>query len=163
MKTRMAVGAAVLAGVVVATATAAPHSPRGSCPPLRLPRPTPAGQQRMFGQVVSLRKAGARYVLRFRPAWLLSGHAAEQIMLAKTGSRDVPNDSITVDSHRLFSFLVSPTAKVVVLGPRGQPCAIPTTVAALAAKPKAHPNHFWIRLSAEYPNPVLELEEQYHP
>jgi len=117
----------------------------------------------MFGHIVSLRKAGSRYILRFRPAWLLSGYPAETIMLARTGSRDVPNDSITVDSNRQFTFVVPRSAKVVTLGPLGRPCGIRTTVAALARTLKQHPNHFWIRISGNYPSPVLELDEQYTP
>lgn len=160
---RLAVVVTLIATFAVTTSAAEPLSPRGTCPPLRPPQPTPAGQQRMFGQIVSLRKAGVRYVLQFRPAWLLSGYPAEQVMLAKTGSRDVPNDSITIDGDQQFSFLVAPTAKVTILGPRGQPCAIPATVTALAATLKKHRNHFWIRISAKYPSPILELDEQYHP
>ena len=160
--TRM-VAVAALAGIAAAAAAAAPRPAHAGCPPLRPPEPTPAGQQRLFGQIVSLRKAGGRYVLRFRPAWLLSGYPAEQIMLAQTGSRDVPNDSITVDSNQRFTFLVAPTASVFLLGSRGQPCAIPATVATLAKRLKGHRNHFWIRVSAKYPSPVLELDEQYHP
>jgi hypothetical protein len=160
-----------LLGVVVAlfgmaaagTATAAPQSVRANCPPLLPPQATPAGQQRVFGQIISLRMIGGRYVLRFRPAWLLSGYPAEQVMLARTGSRDVPNDSVTIDSGRQFSFLVAPSAKIVVLGPGGRPCGVRTTLASLRASLGAHRNHFWIRISAKYPNRVLELDEQYQP
>ena len=163
--TRMLVGGlsvAALATVAAGGVAAAPGTGQ-SCPPLRPPQATPKGQQRLFGQIVSLRKTGSRYVLRFRPAWLLSGYPAEMVMLAKTGSRDVPNDSITIDSNRQFTFLVAPGAKVVTLGPLGRPCAIRTTVAALARTLKVHRNHFWIRISGRYPGPVLELDEQYQP
>jgi hypothetical protein len=84
-------------------------------------------------------------------------------MLARTGSRDVPNDSITIDSAQRFSFLVAPSAKVVLLGTGGRPCGIRTTVAALTAQLAAHRNHFWIRIAGTYPSRVLELDEHYQP
>jgi hypothetical protein len=97
-------------------------------------------------------------------AQLLSrrGYPAEEIMLATPGSRDVTNDSITVDSDQQFAFWVTPTAKVVVLRREGRPCA-PTSVAAPAASLRAHRNHFRIRVARKYPSSVLELDEQYHP
>jgi hypothetical protein len=151
----------LVAALAAAVATASTAATPGVCPPMPGPKMVPAGQQRIFGRIVSLRKSGTHYVLGFRPAWLLSGYPAQQIMLAQTGSRDVPNDSIYVDSDRRFTFLVGPSAKVVVLGSGGRPCGIRTTVAGLTAHLKAHRNHFWIRISNR--SAVLELDEQYQP
>jgi hypothetical protein len=130
---------------------------------LTLPPATSPGEQALFGQLVALGRKGGRFVLRFDPSWHVSGYPAEQVMLEKTGSRDVPNDSVVVDeTHRLLSFVVPAAARVTVLS-RGT-CTSATTVAALAAHLKDHAgNGFWIRVSPKYPSPVLELDEQYHP
>jgi hypothetical protein len=134
----------------------------GGCSGKVLPPATQPGQQTLFGHIVSLRRSGGRFVLRFDPSWHLSGYPAEEVMLAQTGSRDVPNDSVEVDeTHRALSFLVPASARVTVL--RHVTCATPSTVSHLAAHLHTHGNGFWITIGARYPSPVLELDEQYHP
>ena len=169
-------GAIAVVGVFMSTASAAPlTTTRASSPDLLLlPRATPAGQQTLFGHIKSLARAGGKWKLRFDPALLLSGAAAEQEAFEETGSRDVPNDSITFDeTHRLLTYVVAPTATVTIIT-RG---LNPTTISVaelsqiVAGKNPAHRKlfgdpkgfGFWIRVGDKYPNPVLTIDEQYHP
>src|SRR5437588_7339136 len=100
-----AVGAVAAASVPSRTAAAA--AARQSCTFATLPHATPAGQQSLFGHISSLARRGNHYVLRFDPAWLLSGVTASRAALEDTGSGDVPNDTYTRDeTHKLLTFLV---------------------------------------------------------
>jgi hypothetical protein len=72
-----------------------------------------------FGHIKSLARRGDRTVMRFDPALLLSGETANEAA-AEDGAVEpgeaVPNDNYTVDeSHRLYTYLVAPDAKVTVL------------------------------------------------
>jgi len=169
-------GVIAVVGVFMSTASAAPvTTTRVSSPDLLLlPRATPAGQQTLFGHIKSLARAGGKWKLRFDPALLLSGSAAEQVAFEETGSRDVPNDSITFDeTHRLLTYVVAPTATVTIITQGLDPTTI--SVAELskivAGKNPAHRKlfgdpkgfGFWIRVGDKYPNPVLTIDEQYHP
>jgi len=169
-------GAIVLVGASMSTASAAPGCGDGpsSAALLRLPRATPAGQTTVFGHISSLTRAGGKWKLRFDPAMLLVGATAEQEAFEETGSRDVPNDSVTFDeTHRLLTYLVAPTATVTIITQGLEPTTI--SVAELskivAGKNPAHRKLFgdpkgfgyWIRVGDKYPNPVLSLDEQYHP
>jgi hypothetical protein len=157
-----AAAALLLAAFALAPDARPVQARAGACGGKILPPATRAGQQTLFGHITSLRRTGGRFVLRFDPAWHLSGYPAEEVMLAQTGSRDVPNDSVEVDeAHRALSFLVPASARVTVL--QRVTCATPSTVSHLAAHLRAHRNGFWITIGARYPSPVLELDEQYHP
>lgn len=169
-------GAIVLVGASMSTASAAPGCGDGpsSAALLRLPRATPAGQTTVFGHISSLTRVGGKWKLRFDPAMLLLGATAEQQAFEETGSRDVPNDSVTFDeTHRLLTYLVAPTATVTIITQGVAPTTI--SVAELsrivAGKNPAHRRlfgdpksfGFWIRVGDTYPNPVLTIDEQYHP
>jgi hypothetical protein len=170
------VGAIAVLAVFLSTASASPVTmTRASSPEvLVLPRATPAGQDTLFGHIRSLARAGGKWKLRFDPAVLLRGATAEQEAFEETGSRDVPNDSVTFDeTHRLLTYVVAPTATVTIITQGLEPTTI--SVAELskivAGKNPAHRKlfgdpkgfGFWIRVGDKYPNPVLTIDEQYHP
>jgi hypothetical protein len=97
-------------------------------------------------------------VLRFDPAWLLSGVTASRAALADTGSADVPNDTYTRDeTHKLLTFLVPEGAQATVL--THATCSTKTTVAKLA-KSTTPRRRFWIRVRN---GTVQSVDEQYHP
>ena len=166
-------GVALLATTVVAASSGAPTRRDGTAL-LRLPRTTPAGQTALFGHVESLTRKGGRWEMRFDPALVLFGATAEQAAFEDTGSRDVPNDSYTLDeSHRLLTYVVASKAPVTILTQGLEAQTIPVAELNQILRGK-NPRHrklfgqpksfgFWIRVSAKYPNPVLSLDEQYHP
>jgi hypothetical protein len=137
--------------------TAAPAAAR-SCTFATLPRATAAGQQSLFGHISSLTRRGNRYVLRFDPAWLLSGVTASRAALEDTGSSDVPNDTYTRDeTQKLLTFLVPAGVNVTVL--THSTCSTRTTVAKLA-KSATPRRRFWIGVRNDT---VRSVDEQYHP
>lgn len=171
-------GIAILSAAVTASARvwAAPSTStaRRETTQLRLPRATPAGQTTFYGHIASLDRRGGRWVLKFDPAFVLFGFAAEEAALEDTGSRDVPNDSYTLEEgHRLLTFVVSPTAPVTVLtkGLGSATISVAELSQVLKGKnPRQRPLFgrpkgfgFWIRVSSKYPNPVVSLDQQYHP
>jgi hypothetical protein len=94
----------------------------------------PPAEQVGFGFIKSLKRSGARYGLRFDPAWFLSGVAAN-VAAAEDGvvpaGQPVPNDNYVVnESHRPFTYVVPANALVTVLK-RGVESS-PITVAQLA-------------------------------
>jgi len=129
---------------------------------------------RIFGHIASLSRKHGRWVMRFDPALLLRGATAAQAALEDTGSSDVPNDSYTLEeSHRLLTYVVSPTATVTVLLDGLRPIEIPVSELAGIVRGK-NPMHralfdrarglgYWIRVGDKYPNPVLSIDQQYHP
>ena len=141
---------------------------------LSLPRATPAGQTSIYGHIASLSRQRGRWLMRFDPALLLRGATAAQVALEDTGSSDVPNDSVTLDeSHRLLTYVVSPTATVTVLLQGLRPIEIPVSELAQIMQGN-NPKHralfdrarglgYWIRVGDKYPNPVLSIDQQYHP
>jgi hypothetical protein len=141
---------------------------------LSLPRATPAGQTSLYGHIASLSRQRGRWMMRFDPALLLRGVTAAQAALEDTGSSDVPNDSYTLDeSHRLLTYVVSPTATVTVLLQELRPIEIPVSELAQITQGKnprrralfdrARGLGYWIRVGDKYPNPVLSIDQQYHP
>jgi hypothetical protein len=125
-----------------------------------------------FGYVKSLKLKGSGYVMRFDPAWLLTGKTANQAALEDTGSSDVPNDSYVVnESLRAYTFLVPANAQVRVLTAGSNLNGTPITVAQLAQlaagknplpKPLFEPisTGFWISIRNDT---VGSLDQQYHP
>jgi hypothetical protein len=157
----LAAAVAVVAGVSAASATSrpalAPVAKRG-CTFATLPRATPAGQQSLYGHINSLTRKGNHYLLRFDPAWLLSGVTASRAALEDTGSGDVPNDTYTRDeTHKLLTFLVPANARVTVL--THVTCSTRITVAKLAKSASPH-RRFWIQVRIDT---VRSIDEQYHP
>jgi hypothetical protein len=153
----IAVVGVVSAASVPSRSAAAPAATR-SCTFATLPRATPAGQQSLFGHISSLTRRGNHYVLRFDPAWLLSGMTANRAALEDTGSGDVPNDTYTRDeTHKLLTFLVPVDAHVTVL--THATCSTRTTVAKLASSATPR-RRFWISVRIDT---VRSVDEQYHP
>jgi hypothetical protein len=112
--------------VVTKTVTIAPKSANSFGPPSQLTE---------FGHIASLKAKGNGYVMRFDPAWFLSGVTAN-VAAAEDGvvpaGQPVPNDNYRVDEgHRLLTYLVPATAHVSVLTP-GPLSQTPITVAELA-------------------------------
>ena len=139
----------------------------------KLPPATSAGQSTMYGHIKSLTRKGARFELRFDPAWWLTGVTASRAKLQDTGSSDVPNDYYIVEEgHRLLTYVLPATAHVTVLTGGGtNATSIPVAELAQIVKGK-NPNHrrlsepkagFWIRISYKYPSAVLSLDQQYQP
>ena len=157
----LATAVAVVASVSAASATSrpalAPTAKRG-CTFATLPRATPAGQQSLYGHISSLTRRGNHYLLRFDPAWLLSGVTASRAAFEDTGSADVPNDTYTRDeTHKLLTFLVPANAQVTVL--THATCSTRTTVAKLARSTTPR-RRFWIQVRIDT---VRSIDEQYHP
>lgn len=125
----------------------------------------------LYGHVTSIaQNKNGRFVMRFDPAWWLTGLAAERAC----GCHPVPNDYYVVDeSHQLLTFAVRPDAHVEVLVRGGPIGTASISVAELAQIVKGkNPRHrrllepkagFWIRIGMHYPNPVVSLEQQYQP
>src|SRR5712691_13259832 len=72
-----------------------------------------------FGYIKTLKRKGSGYVMRFDPAWLLSGvtanTAAAQDGVVEPG-QPVPNDNYTLDEgHRLLTYKVAANAHVTAL------------------------------------------------
>ena len=87
------------------------------------------GDQRLYGRIVSLRRRGGHYELRFDPASFLSGVTANVAQAQDQGTRcrpsacpPVANDNYVVDDgHRAFVYVVPPGVRGTVLtrGPKG--------------------------------------------
>lgn len=100
--------------------------------------PSPPAERSVFGHVASLEQDGGRWVMRFDPAWFLSGETAN-VAAAEDGvvepGEPVPNDNYVLDeSDRLLTYLVADDADVRVLTRSGDQIGTTTlTVAELAA------------------------------
>ena len=92
---------------------------------------TPAAKSHqvvLYGHVKSVTHQGHRFMMRFDPAWWLTGVAAEHAC----GCSPVPNDYFILDeSHRLLTFVVRREAHVTVLTRHGSE-TIPTTSISVA-------------------------------
>jgi hypothetical protein len=141
---------------------------------VRLPRTTRAGEQTSWGHIKSITRKAGSWEMKFDPALLLFGSAAEQASFEDTGSRDVPNDSYVVEEgHRLYTYVVPSTAPVTILtaGLKTTEITVSEFAQILQGRnPKRRPLFgrpkdfgFWIRVGTKYPNPILSLDEQYHP
>jgi len=154
-------------GLVAAVAVAA-----GASALVAATRPDPH-QGPLYGHITSIRQTGDRFVMRFDPAWWLTGLAAERAC----GCKPVANDYYVVDeSHKLLTFAVRRDARATVLvsGARHvSPVSISVAELAQIVAGK-NPRHrlllgrtagygFWIRIGTQYPNPVVSLEQQYQP
>jgi hypothetical protein len=126
-----------------------------------------------FGHVRSLTRRDGGFVMRFDPAWFLSGATANAAAAedgAVLSGQPVPNDNYRVDEgHRLLTYLVSATARVTVLA-RGV-AGTRVTVAQLArlvrdenalGRPLFEPitTGFWIRVRIDT---VRSIDQQYLP
>jgi hypothetical protein len=85
------------------------------------------GDQRLYGQIKSLARAGGQYQLRFDPAWFLSGVTANVAQAEDQGTRcrpnacpPVANDNYVVDEgHRVLTYIVPAGVHGTVLTKRG--------------------------------------------
>jgi hypothetical protein len=89
-----------------------------------------------FGHISSLKLTGDHYVLRFDPAWFLSGetanHAAAEDGKVEPG-QPVPNDNYVVEEgHRLLTYIVPEDAHVSVLKKGGDPAQLGATAVTAA-------------------------------
>jgi hypothetical protein len=146
------------------TVTAEPSAKTGVGPPAELVE---------FGYIRSLRRAGTSYRMRFDPAWFLSGVTAN-VAAAEDGAvprgQPVPNDNYVVnESHRPFTYVVPPSARVTVLktGVAGTRITVAQLGQLVAGKhPFPRPlferldTGFWIRVHIDT---VRSLDQQYHP
>jgi hypothetical protein len=139
---------------------------------LLLPPAAPAGQFVEYGHVKKLTRSGGKYVMRFDPAMFTSGLTASVAAKEDTGSSDVPNDNYVVEeSHRLYSYILAPNAKITVLTNRGTKgiSATPISVAELYRIVNGGPHRklfepldsgVWIRVRIDT---IKELDQQYRP
>ncbi len=112
--------------------------------------------------------------MKFDPALLLFGTAAEQAAYEDTGSRDVPNDSYSVDeSRRVYTYTIASGAAITILGKSLKTITVGVAEFAQIMRSK-NPNGrplfgdprtagFWIGVASKYPNPIVSIDEQYHP
>jgi len=148
---------------------------------VRLPPAAPAGQWVLFGHIRSLARTSGRFEMRFDPAWVLSGVAAERAAVEDKvilPGDPVPNDHYNVEEgHRLLTFVVAAKAPVTILEAGLSRTRITVSELAQILRGK-NPRHrpllgplrgfgdgfgFWIRVGDKYPNPVLSLDQQYQP
>jgi hypothetical protein len=176
MRMRLALIAfATAAAVLVATVSA---GSRASAPSEQPAMYSPPRELLLYGHIRSLTRVGARYQLRFDPAWWLSGTTANRAA-AEDGRIPpgdvVPNDYYVRDeTHRLLTYRVPPTARATVItygGPPGlRSTRIPVSELTQIVKgrnPKRRRlfsprNHlgFWIRVATDT---VRALDQQYQP
>ena len=134
-------------------------------------QPSPS-QGPLYGHIISITQKHGRFVMRYDPAWWLTGLAAERAC----GCHPVANDYYVVDeSHQLLTFAVRRDAHATVLtrgGPIGVASISVTELAQIirGRNPKHRPllgrtagYGFWIRTGVHYPNPVVSLDQQYQP
>jgi hypothetical protein len=167
------VGAAL--GVAAAIFASAPRSaPVASAAPAQtFVPPSPRSQ---YGEIRSLTRKGARYELRFDPAFWLSGltanRAAEEDGAIRPGE-GVPNDYYIRDERkRALTYRVPASARVTVVtsGSRGlRSTRVPVSEFAELVKgrnPKGRqllgrpPFGVWIRVALDT---VRSIDEQYRP
>jgi hypothetical protein len=133
----------------------------------------PPAKISQFGYIKSLEPKGAGYVMRFDPAWMLSGTTANTAAVmtgAVAPGEPVPNDHYIVDEgHRLLTYKVPAGAHVTVLSNGVHGSGI--TVRQLSqlvqgknplGKPLFEPltTGFWIVVGQDT---VRSLDQQYKP
>jgi hypothetical protein len=134
---------------------------------------TKKNELKEFGHIASLTRKGDHYVLRFDPEWFLSGVTANTAAAedgAVEAGQPVPNDNYRVDEgHRLFTYLVPPSAHVTVLakGVTGTPVSVADLARIVAGTSSVHPKlweplttGFWILIDIDT---VRSLDQQYQP
>jgi hypothetical protein len=131
----------------------------------------------LYGHLKSLTRSGARYELRFDPAWWLGGTTANRAAIEDRvipPGDVVPNDYYVRDeTHRLLTYRVPATARatVITLGTQSlRSTTIPVAELAQIVRgrnPKRRrlyvPGNrlgFWIRVATDT---VRSLDQQYQP
>jgi len=176
LATATAAAAAVAVSARVVAAPAAPAARREASLE-RLPPAARAGQEVLWGHIKSIARRNGRFEMKFDPAWLLKGVAAERAAVEDGVLRPgepVPNDSYVVEEgHRLVTYVVSPRARVTLVGRGLDTIVVPVSELAQIVKgrnPRRRPLFdrarglgYWIRVSDKYPNAVISLDQQYQP
>jgi len=174
MKPSLALIATLALAAAAATALARlSPAPASSLAPTVKPSPRVVVQ---YAHVRSLRRTGARFVVRVDPALWLEGvtayHAAVEDKAIAPGDA-VANDYYIRDrDHRLLTYRVRSNARVTVLT-RGGSGPLPTTAISVAEFAQIvqgkNPKHrrllepkagFWLRVAADS---ILSLDQQYQP
>jgi len=132
------------------------------------------GEQRLFGYIRSLDKSGNQYLLRFDPAFFLSGETANRAA-AEDGvvppGQPVPNDNYVVnESRRTYVYRVTPATRIRVLLRGGDITkGSPVSAATLArlvrgGRPvrlfEGLQSGFWLGVHIDR---ACSLEQQYRP
>lgn len=168
---------ATLAGWLAFVSVPSSSADRAGTAQFVLPRAAAPGELSQYGHVQALVKKGARYELRFDPAFWLGGvtanrAAAEDKVVAP--GEPVPNDYYVRDeSRKLLTYLVPAGARVTVLvNPSGGLRSVPVAVAELAQilkgrNPKGRPLYdrsnllgYWVLVRVDT---VRSLDQQYRP
>jgi len=176
------VGGTAAAAAVASVSTglvAAPVAPaaRRNVALEQLPPAAPAGQQVLWGHIKSIARRNGRFEMRFDPAWLLKGVTAERAAVEDgvlQPGEPVPNDNYVVEEgHRLLTYVVSPRARVTLVGRGLDSIVVPVREFAQIVKgknPRRRPLFdrarglgYWIRISGKYPNAVVQIDQQYQP
>ncbi len=123
-----------------------------------------------FGYVKSLTPHPGGYLLRFDPAWMLTGLTASVAKKEDTGSSEVPNDYYVVnEGRRELTYIVPADARVTVLaqGVSSRRITVAQLAQLLAGKnPLGHPlfepltTGFWMLVHIDT---VRSLDQQYFP
>ena len=90
---------------------------------VKAPPPSATGDQRIYGQIRSVRRDGDTYLLRIDPAWFLTGIAAnvaqaqdEHVACAPAACPPVANDVHVVDeTHRTLTYVLPAATRGTVL------------------------------------------------
>ena len=125
-----------------------------------LPTPPYAAPKQivMFGHVTAMKLTHGSYTITFDPELYLSGKTASDYAFAKTGSRDVPNDHVYVDTHLSLTYKVPASAKATVMT---NTKATHVALAALARAVSRNPGAvYWIVVAGDK---AIELDQQYQP
>lgn len=128
-----------------------------------------------FGHIKSLKHKGNGFVMRFDPAWFLSGVTANTAAAedgAVAPGEPVPNDNYRLEEgHRLLTYLVPAKARVTVLTRHGQGSLGETPIAVAELfrivnggkhRPLFEPleTGVWIRYHIDT---VRSIDQQYQP
>jgi len=134
-------------------------------------------EQVEFGYISSLKPNGNAYLLKFDPALLLSGVAANVAQAEDQGTPCQPsacppvaNDNYVLnESHRLLTYIVPASARVTALttGATGTKITVAQLAGIVSGKnPLGHPlwekldTGVWIRVHIDT---VRSIDQQYHP
>jgi hypothetical protein len=132
----------------------------------------PPRELTQYGHIRSLTRAGARYVLRFDPAFWLGGTTANRAAVEDGVIRPgeaVPNDYYVRDeSPRPLTYRVPANARVTIVtsGPRSTAITVPELAQIVKGKnPRRRQIFgralgFWIRVATDT---VRSLDQQYQP
>lgn len=174
MKPLLGVLAAAALVTAVSSVSGVSAAPATSATPAQTSLAGPPRVQTLYGHIKSLTRKGARFELRFDPAFWLGGvtatRAAVEDKVIPPGDV-VPNDYyIREESHRLLTYLVPANAGATVLtrGPRSTRIAVSELAQIVKGKNPRHRalydrgNHlgYWIGIAVDT---VRSLDQQYQP